>query len=63
MSYRRIASLKTADQFLEYANGLGIELPFDRDLVVGTGEFLDEPFSLGDQTIGNRFSILEVSTR
>jgi len=58
MSYRRIASLKTADDFLAYVGELDCSLPFDREMVVGTGEFLDEPFLLGDQRIGNRFSIL-----
>jgi len=58
MSYRRIASLKTADDFLAYASGVGSSLPFDREMVVGSGKFLDEPFEFGDQQIGNRFSIL-----
>ncbi len=58
MNYRRIASLKTAEDFLAYAGKLGVTLPFDHEMVVGTGEFLDEPFFLGEQKIGNRFSIL-----
>jgi len=58
MSYRRIASLKTADDFLAYASELDCRLPFDHELEVGTGKYLDEPFLYGDQRIGNRFSIL-----
>jgi len=58
MTYRRIASLKTADQFLEYTEKLRLRFPFDRELVVGSGKFLAKPFLLGDQRIGNRFSIL-----
>ena len=58
MSYRRIASLKTADEFLAYAKALGLDLPFDHKLVVGTGELLDEPLSFNGQSIGNRFCIL-----
>ena len=58
MSYRRIASLKTADDFLAYVSELDCSLPFDRELEVGTGKLLDEPLMLGNQRIGNRFSIL-----
>lgn len=57
-SYRRIASLRTSDDFSKYVAGLGVELPFDPDLAVGRGEGLAAPLDLAGRVIGNRFSIL-----
>ena len=36
--YRRIASLKDADDFANYIAHLGLELNFDRELIKGNGE-------------------------
>ncbi len=58
MSYRRLASLKTADSFLEYVDQLGIRLPFDHELKVEAGKCMDEPLQFGKHRIGNRYSIL-----
>ncbi|NOY41892.1 MAG: NADH:flavin oxidoreductase [Planctomycetes bacterium] len=58
MSYRRIASLKTADSFLEYVAELGLQLPCDRQLEVDTGQLLDASFEIDGHPVGNRFSIL-----
>jgi 2,4-dienoyl-CoA reductase-like NADH-dependent reductase (Old Yellow Enzyme family) len=57
-TYRRIASLRTRDDFAEYVAGLGIELPFDADLSTDRDAGLAAPFDLAGRTIGNRFSIL-----
>jgi NADPH2 dehydrogenase len=58
MAYPRIASLKTADQFLERLATLGITLPFDRTLEVGPATPLARPYSNGGVQVANRFSIL-----
>ena len=58
MTYRRIASLKSADNFTEYANNLGLQLPFDQELNTDKNQGLGKPLPIGDRTIGNRFSIL-----
>jgi 2,4-dienoyl-CoA reductase-like NADH-dependent reductase (Old Yellow Enzyme family) len=56
--YRRLASLKTADDFDAYLRQAGIALQFDREVIRGDDAPLAKPFQLEDVTIGNRFSIL-----
>lgn len=57
-SYRRVAALKTADDFANYLSELGVELPFDRDVQSGAESPLGQSYQLDGFTIGNRFSIL-----
>jgi len=57
-SYRRIASLKSAESFAEYVARLGITLCFDRELKCGAKAPLQRPYLLGDFRIGNRFCVL-----
>lgn len=56
--YRRIATLKSADDFAAYLAQLGLPLAFDRELVAGDSAPLSQPYDLGDFHIGNRFCIL-----
>ena len=56
--YRRIASLKDADDFANYIAHLGLELNFDRELIKGKDAPLQRPFQSGGLRIGNRFCIL-----
>lgn len=56
--YRRIASLKSADEFADYLAQLGLSLVFDRELVTGDSAPLSQPYDLVDFRISNRFSIL-----
>jgi 2,4-dienoyl-CoA reductase-like NADH-dependent reductase (Old Yellow Enzyme family) len=57
-NYRRIASLKSADDFANYIQRLGVELHFDRELQTGSDTPLAANYQLDDFTIGNRFCIL-----
>ncbi len=57
-AYRRIASLKTADEFAAYLAQLNITLEFDRELLSGAQSPLGQTYQLDDFTIGNRFCIL-----
>jgi 2,4-dienoyl-CoA reductase-like NADH-dependent reductase (Old Yellow Enzyme family) len=57
-SYRRVASLKTADDFAGYLLRLGIKLRFDADLVTGDNSPFRQPYQLDHFWIGNRFCIL-----
>jgi 2,4-dienoyl-CoA reductase-like NADH-dependent reductase (Old Yellow Enzyme family) len=58
MRYRRIASLKTADGFHRYLAGLGVDLPFDEEVLSGPDAPLAQPYRLPDGfTVGNRFCI------
>src|SRR5579863_4557876 len=56
--YGRMASLKRADEFAAYIERLGLTLGFDREVTSGKKAPLGQPYSLGGQSIGNRFCIL-----
>ena len=58
MAIRRVASLRTASNFQEHIQSLGISLPFDKTMATGTGNPLAQSYRYGDLTIGNRFAIL-----
>ncbi|ODU01196.1 MAG: NADH:flavin oxidoreductase [Planctomycetes bacterium SCN 63-9] len=58
MSFPRVASLKTADDFRKHLQSLGIALPFDATVEAGAGSPLARPFHGKSGTIGNRFCIL-----
>src|SRR5262244_2988399 len=57
-NYKRIASLKTADDFANYIETTGVNLQFDRELQHGTDSPLGQPYQLDGFKIGNRFCIL-----
>src|SRR5271170_3824453 len=57
-SYRRIATLKTADEFADYIKDLGVTLGFDRELLHGADAPLQQTYSLDGFRIGNRFCVL-----
>lgn len=57
-NYRRIAALKTAEDFENYLKQLGIELEFDREVRSGSDSPLGQSYALDGFTIGNRFCIL-----
>lgn len=58
MTFRRIASLKTTKEFLEYTASLSITLPFDEQVEVGDSAPFAQPLKLHDFVIGNRFTVL-----
>jgi 2,4-dienoyl-CoA reductase-like NADH-dependent reductase (Old Yellow Enzyme family) len=57
-AYRRVAQLKTAEEFRAHLASLGIELPFDEELHHGPEAPLARPGVVDGATIGNRFAIL-----
>jgi 2,4-dienoyl-CoA reductase-like NADH-dependent reductase (Old Yellow Enzyme family) len=57
-NYRRIASLKTAEDFANHLKQLGVELGFDHELRSGGDSPLAQPYQLDGFKIGNRFCIL-----
>jgi NADPH2 dehydrogenase len=57
-AYRRVAQLKTADDFRAHLAGLGVAMPFDEELRHGAESPLAQPYAAEDVTIGNRFAIL-----
>ncbi len=55
MRYRRVASLKTPEEFRAHVAGLGIELPLDDEPATGEDAPLAQPYRLPDGfTVGNR---------
>ena len=58
MKIRRLASIKTADEFSAYLKKNGITLPFSGTVPLGKATSLAQPYNLDGKTIGNRFAIL-----
>lgn len=58
INYRRVATLKTAEDFAAYLQQLGVELSFDHELQHGPQSPLGQAYDLDGFTIGNRFCIL-----
>ncbi|WP_437203175.1 NADH:flavin oxidoreductase [Planctomicrobium sp. SH664] len=58
MSYPRVSTLKTAEQFRAYLTSLGVELPFDDVLQSDEAAPLAQPIAHRGGVIGNRFCIL-----
>jgi 2,4-dienoyl-CoA reductase-like NADH-dependent reductase (Old Yellow Enzyme family) len=56
--YRKVAAFKTPQAFLQHLQGLGLEIPFDVELLAGPQSPLAQPIEVGDLTIGNRFAVL-----
>jgi 2,4-dienoyl-CoA reductase-like NADH-dependent reductase (Old Yellow Enzyme family) len=57
-NYPRISKLKTAEDFRQHVASLGIELPFDEELLVGDNSPLAQSIDSSAGRIGNRFTIL-----
>ncbi|MBE2239502.1 MAG: NADH:flavin oxidoreductase [Caldilineaceae bacterium] len=56
--YKRVAQLRTADDFRGYLQALGVTLPFDEKLLSGPDAPLAQPVQDDGRTIGNRLSVL-----
>ena len=54
--YRRIASLKTVEQFRAYVADLGLELPCDDGILIGDASPLCQPLQVYGRTVGNRWT-------
>ena len=46
MTYRRVAALKTADDFRNYVTQSGVDLPIDKALETGPDAPLAQPYRL-----------------
>ena len=58
MAFRRMAAIKTLDDFRDHVAGLGVDLPVDDALESGPDAPLARPYARASGTIGNRFAIL-----
>ncbi|NBO64488.1 MAG: NADH:flavin oxidoreductase [Acidobacteria bacterium] len=57
-NYRRVASLKSAEEFEKYLGAIGADLEFDAQVEAGGSSPLGRPYQSGALRIGNRFCIL-----
>lgn len=55
---RRLAGLKSIEQFMAYADELGLHLPCDAQLDAPGASPLAQPLQVSGRTIGNRFCVL-----
>ena len=58
MSYPRVASFKTADDFRTYLAQIGADIPFDANVLSGLQSPLAQMLPTAVRTVGNRFAIL-----
>ena len=58
MTYTRIASLRTAEDFRHHLSQLSASLPLDEQLQQGSAAPLAQPLATPVKTVGNRFAVL-----
>ncbi len=58
MKIRRVAALRTQNDWMAHCQSLGIELPCDAAVEHGDKAPLAQPLPFEDRTIGNRFAVL-----
>ena len=58
MAYKRVAQLRTLEQFQEYCKEVGADLPVEETVESGASAPLAQPYHYKDITLSNRFSIL-----
>lgn len=58
VSYRKVAQLRTADEFRAYLREIGADIPFDETMQHGGDAPLAQPYTVYGRTLGNRFAVL-----
>lgn len=58
MKIRRVAALRTVENFRDYLELVGANIAFDEDVLAGNDAPLAQPYEWNGRTIGNRFAIL-----
>ncbi|MEZ4668288.1 MAG: NADH:flavin oxidoreductase [Anaerolineae bacterium] len=58
MDFKRVAQLRTADQFRDYCQSIGAEIPLDAQIESSADGPLAAPYVYKHKTLGNRFAIL-----
>ena len=56
--YRKMASIKSPDEFRKYAASINLDIPIDDNIETGADAPLKQKITLDGKTIGNRFCIL-----
>ncbi len=58
MAYKRVAQLRTGEQFNAYCKTVDADLPMEETLEIGADAPLAQPYTYKDKTFSNRFAIL-----
>ncbi len=58
MAYKKVATLRTPQMFLDHLAGLGVSLPFEPELLAAPDSPMAQPLTVDGLTIANRFCIL-----
>lgn len=58
MAYKRVAQLRSLEQFNEYCASVGADLPIEEVVESGQDSPLSQPYVYRDKTLSNRFCIL-----
>lgn len=58
MTYRRVAQLRTAEDFAAHLASIGVDLSFDEQMIADEDAPLAQPVTFHGKTIGNRFAVL-----
>jgi 2,4-dienoyl-CoA reductase-like NADH-dependent reductase (Old Yellow Enzyme family) len=58
LTFPRVASLKTAADFLAHLRALGLDLPFESDRLAAPASPLARPYRWRGGVVGNRFAVL-----
>lgn len=58
MKFKRIAQLRTAEQFLEYCQSIGANIPLEEEIQLGTNAPLAQNYQYRSKILGNRFAVL-----
>ena len=58
MTYRRVAQLRTADQFRAYLAKIEVDIPLDEEIQRGISASLAQPYRIHGKTLSNRFCVL-----
>ena len=56
--YKRVAALRTSQQFLDYLKENEIDLPFDGEVLAAPAGSLAQPLEIDGFKIGNRLAVL-----
>ncbi len=56
--YKRVAQLRTPEQFLEYCESVGADMPFDAEMMTDESAPLAQAYTYRNTSISNRFAIL-----
>ena len=58
MTLRRVAQLRSYEQFTSYCDAVGAELPVEKTAVVGADSALAQPYMYRGRRLSNRFAVL-----